>query len=341
MLTRLLPVKAPGVLVLAAGTTAALVLAALPASAALPTSAGLPASAALTTLGGLTTKAGVATSDRIVAVQRAAPGAECPPGQDDCTVWDDEPGRPGRPGKPGDGGGGGSRTCQRNGTTVPCYDPLLGWFNNSDGCYYKLAQPQPPGGPAGKKLYLRSCTGGPASQEPVWLDAPPDGFGTPPDPAELARRALASITLRQPTVGIAPNKGPGLVGLPVWLWTDPGPQTWGPQRASARAPGLTVRIEARVVKIVWTMGDGSRPITCDNPGVAYDPARHRDTLPKCGYAGYPRSSRSQPGGTYQVTATTTWQVTWTGGSRRGTLPLQIRTSDPREIRIDELQVVTE
>ncbi|MGW0436479.1 hypothetical protein ACWDV4_28510 [Micromonospora sp. NPDC003197] len=341
MLTRLLPVKTPGVLVLAAGTTTALVLSVLPAPAkAAAAAAGITARAGA----GIITeaRAGAGIAERVVMAQRAAPGAGCPPGQDDCNVWDDEPGKPGRPGTPGGGGGGGgSRTCQRDGVPLPCYDPLLGWFNNSDGCYYALARPQPPGGPAGKKLYMRSCAGGPASQEPVWLDAPPDGFGTPPDPAELARRALASITLRQPTVGIAPNKGPGLVGLPVWLWTDPGPQTWGPQRASASAPGLTVRIEARVEKIVWTMGNGSRPITCTNPGVVYNPVLHRDTTPTCGYAGYPRSSRSQPGGTYKITATTTWRVTWTGGGRQGTLPLQTRTSDPREIRVDELQVVTE
>jgi len=319
VLTRLLAADATAALVLAVSTTTALALSTLPASAA---------------AGG--------AGQVVTAAQRAVPGAECPPGQDDCTVWDDEPGKPGRPGRPGgDGGGGTGRTCQRNGTTMPCYDPILGWFNNSDGCYYKLAQPQLPGGPAGTKQYQRSCAGGTASQEMVWLASPPDGFGTPPDPAELANRALASITLRPPTVGIAPDKGPGLVGLPVWLWTDPSPETWGPQHASASAPGLTVSIEAQVVKIVWTMGDGSTPITCETSGTAYDPARHRDVSPPCGYAGYPRSSRNQPGGTYQVTATTTWEVTWTGGSRRGTLPLQIRTSDPRPIQIDELQVVTE
>lgn len=275
---------------------------------------------------------------RVLAAQRADPGAECPPGQSDCHVWDEEPGTPGSPGNPGGGGGGSGRTCQRNGVTVPCYDDLLGWFNNSDGCYYKRARPQPPGGPAGQTLYLRSCAG---AQEPVWLTNPPDGYGTPPDPAELANRALASLTLRRPTVGIAPNRGPGLVGLPIWLWTDPGPTTWGPQRASARAPGLTVNIRARVTKIVWNMGNGRR-ITCTNPGVEYVPGRDGGgPSPKCGYAGYPRSSHGRPGGTYRITATTTWRVDWwTGGGRRGVLPLQTRTSEPRQLRIDELQVVT-
>lgn len=65
------------------------------------------------------------------AAGRADPGAECPPGQSDCSVWDDDPGTPGGPGG-GDtggggdsGGGGGGGKCQWNGRTVKCYDDVL------------------------------------------------------------------------------------------------------------------------------------------------------------------------------------------------------------------------
>jgi hypothetical protein len=273
----------------------------------------------------------------VAAARRAGPGASCPPGQGNCDVWDSDPGSPGRPGRPGGGdpGGdsGGGRTCQRDGKTLPCYDDLLGWFNSSDGCYYKLQEPQPPGVPEGKQMYLRSCSG---AQESVALDAAPDGFGTPPDPVDLANQALASIDLKRPTVHLAPDRGPGLVGLPVWMWTDP----FAEQTASATAPGLTVSITARVQKVVWDMGDGTS-VTCATSGTPY--AHQGGRSPDCGYAGgYPRSSRTRSGGVYRVTATMTWQVTWTGGGESGTLPPQTTVSaNAGTIRIDELQVVTE
>jgi hypothetical protein len=277
------------------------------------------------------------------AARRAGPGAECPPGQDNCDVWHDgettRPDRPGNGDNPG-GGGGGTRTCVRDNQPIACYDDLLGYFNNSDGCYYKLEEPQRPDAPQGQQWYLRSCAG---AQEEVLLDAAPDGFGTPPDPVELANRALASITLEPPPVHVAPNKGAGLVGLPVWMWTDQRDGTWGELTASASAPGLTVSISAKVKKIVWDMGNEEQ-IPCQVPGTAYDPNVHRGgKSPDCGYpTGYPRSSRREPGGVYKVTATTTWQVLWTGGGTSGELPPQTRTSSaPGTVRIDELQVVTQ
>ena len=141
------------------------------------------------------------------------PAAECPPGQTDCNVWDDEPGNPGDPGggggrrRGGDGGGGGGGAASGTAGPSPATTSLLGWFNNGDGCYYKLAEPQPARPPR-----VSSGTCGPATaatcgaQDLVLLDAPPPGFGAPPDPEELARRALASITLLPPRIAVAPRK---------------------------------------------------------------------------------------------------------------------------------------
>jgi hypothetical protein len=269
------------------------------------------------------------------------PGANCPPGQTNCDVWDSKPGNPGKPGDPGGpGGGGGSgpdRKCKRDGVPVKCYDDVLGWFNSGDGCYYKLAEPQPTGMPAGKQMYLKSCAGaGVGSQVPVVLDAPPGGFGAPPDPAELAAQILASITLERPPVGIAPHSrtgAAGLVGLPVWLWTSDDQPYWGPIEKSDTDRGLTVTITAKVEKVVWDMGNGDK-VDCDNPGVAHQNQPGRS--PKCGYDGYRKSSG--PAG-YQVTATTHWRVHWTGGGESGDI-FTTRTSPDVPIRITELQVVT-
>ncbi|OZV80245.1 hypothetical protein CA850_15850 [Micromonospora echinospora] len=289
------------------------------------------------------TLTGLALTITAPAPAVAAPGAECPVGQTDCSVWDDDPGTPGSPGDPGggdDGGGdhgGGPAKCQWNGKPIACYDDYMGWFNNSDGCYYKLAQPQPPDVPAGKQRYVRHCNGGDlGSVDMIDLDAPPPGFGAPPDPEELAFRALASIRLLRPGISVAPRKsqGPGLVGLPVWMWASPGPNYFGELFASASERGLTVTITAKVREVVWNMGNGET-VTCTVPGTPYSPSGPRagQESPDCGYPGYDKA------GTYTINATTHWVVAWEGGGESGTIPA-VRTSRNVEVQINELQVVT-
>ncbi|MEU7779313.1 hypothetical protein [Micromonospora parva] len=276
------------------------------------------------------------------AARRADPGAGCPPDQPDCSVWDDEPGNPGGPGGGddgggGDGGGGGGGVCQWNGRTIPCYDEDLGWFNNGDGCYYKLTEgPTEP--PEGEQWYLQTCNGGDlGAQDVVTLADPPAGFGAPPNPEELARRALASIKLLPAPLRVAPRKsiGPGLVGLPVWMWAAPSTSYFGPLTASASDRDVTVSIEAKVREIVWDMGNQEQ-VACDGPGTPYDPKGDRagGTSPDCGYdKGYQKAD------TYQVTATTYWTVTWSGGGESGVIPVT-RNSGTVPIQINELQVVT-
>ncbi|MEU8012219.1 hypothetical protein [Micromonospora parva] len=274
------------------------------------------------------------------AGRRADPGAGCPPDQPDCSVWDDEPGNPGDPGGGGDDGGndgGGGGVCQWNGRTIPCYDEDLGWFNNGDGCYYKLTEgPTEP--PEGEQWYLQTCNGGDlGAQDVVTLADPPAGFGAPPDPEELARRALASIKLLPAPLKVAPRKsiGPGLVGLPVWMWAAPSTSYFGPLTASASDRDVTVSIEAKVREIVWDMGNQEQ-VSCDGPGTPYDPKGERagGTSPDCGYdKGYQKAD------TYRVTATTYWTVTWSGGGESGVIPVT-RNSGTVLIQINELQVVT-
>ncbi|MFF3867151.1 hypothetical protein [Micromonospora sp. NPDC001898] len=276
-----------------------------------------------------------------VAAAARGGGVECPIGQNDCNIWDDDPGTPGGGGgKPGGGGGddGPAGKCQWGGKVIPCYDNVLGWFNNGNGCYYKLEDPQPPDTPEGKQWYLVTCNGGDrGTQHEELLDAPPPGYGTPPDPEELARRALASISLLPPRASVAPrkSKGPGLVGLPVWMWASPGDDYFGPLTASASDRGLTVTITATVKRIVWDMDNGEQ-VECDGPGTPYtaDGPQAGRRSPDCGYhSGYTRAD------TYQVSATTFWNVHWVGDGQSGDIP-QTRTSGTVQIEIDELQVVT-
>ncbi|ASW57338.1 hypothetical protein CIK06_01235 [Plantactinospora sp. KBS50] len=294
--------------------------------------------------------AGAALTGASAAVRDA--GGACPPAQTDCHVWDDDPGSPGNPGNPGGGGdsggpgGSGGRTCTRNGDLVPCYDAILGWFNQSDGCYYRLAEPTPPDLPDGQQAYFRSCaTDGAGGTNIVYLDEPPPGFGAPPNPGDIAAEILASMTLAIPEAHLAPGPGkPGLVGLPVWLWTG-GPAgqneeaVWGPQARSRTDRGLSVTLTAAVEYAQWRMGNGAA-ITCragegkPNKGQG---ERHTTQTGRssCGYDGYPTAGR------YGVSVTTHWKVTWTAtNGQRGEIPNVVRTSQTVQVTINELQVVT-
>lgn len=273
----------------------------------------------------------------------ADPGAICPPTQTNCNVWTDLPGNPGGPGSgnPGGGGGGPARKCTRDGVPMRCYDEILGWFNQSDGCYYKLQEPRPEGVPEGMESYLRSCGG--AARVPVDLAAPPPGYGDAPDPAEMAAELLDSIDLFGVNVGIAPNPdaGPGLVGLPIWLWAEPGADgftsTWGPKGSRKTDRGVTVWISAEVEKVAWSMGNGAW-VTCTTRGEPYATAQDKTGEPPCGYRGYPKPSG---GSKYTVYAISTWRVDWgVAGGEPGPPMYTTRTSESVAIEIDELQVVT-
>ncbi|MFY1674121.1 hypothetical protein ACN27G_29925 [Plantactinospora sp. WMMB334] len=274
----------------------------------------------------------------------ADPGAECPPTQANCDVWENVPGDPGD----GDGGtgsgdgggsGGGNRVCEKDdGTRVPCYDDLLGWFNAADDCYYKLSEPQPPGIPPGMRAYLRTCSGGPSSEE-VLLAAPPAGFD-PPDPRQMALDLFASLTLEAPRIRTAPSGAPGLVGVPVWLHDA---SSWDEERRTDRQGGVTVWIEAIPTKVVWQMGNGET-LECDSAGIPFRTGTHDPRRPPpdaCVYAGYPRSSSGSPGGRYEITAVKHWRVPW-GSSTGDGDETELTTSREAStsIQIDELQVVT-
>ncbi|MGN9908225.1 hypothetical protein ACTMTJ_11845 [Phytohabitans sp. LJ34] len=286
----------------------------------------------------------------VLAVPSAAvadpPITECPPGSDSCHIIDEDEDTGGG-GDNGDGnnggnegGGGGERECTRGEEVVPCYDPIFGWFNQADGCYYKLTEPQHPPKPGGSPdgaWYTPTCAQGVGL--PVWFDAPPAGAEAPPDPETLARRAFAEITLRAPDLQIKPDpNGAGLVGLPVWLWVERGLETWGPIFNSESDRGLTVTIEARVNNLTFDLGDGSPPVSCPGGGTPY-PKGATGPSPDCGHV-FTKSSKQQPGQKFTVTATTTWTVTWSGGGEIGTFEPQIREATVG-VRINELQVVTE
>lgn len=138
------------------------------------------------------------------------------------------------------------------------------------------------------------------------------GKPPPPSPAQVAAIARAQLTIPKPKIGSAPCTAAdckGAVGVPVWLWTDPGMFT--PVAQTATQGGVSVTVTAVATGVSWDMGDG-QTVKCDGPGTRYDKAAFGwSESPDCGYK-YTQTSRGQAGGRYPLTATATWAITFSG-----------------------------
>ncbi|WP_331738733.1 hypothetical protein [Embleya sp. NBC_00896] len=160
--------------------------------------------------------------------------------------------------------------------------------------------------------------------------APP----APPSPQEVAQTAVSQLQLPSPVIATNPV-GEQIVGVPSWLWIDPA--SWAPVSATAEVPGVSVTATATPQRVLWTMGDGST-VTCAGPGTAYStrfaPA---SASPDCGHT-YTRSSATQPGAAYAVSATISWTVTWAGAGQTGVVP-GMQTTGQITTRVAEVQAV--
>lgn len=248
---------------------------------------------------------------------------------------------------PGDRGSSSSTApvaCTFRGRTIPCSNNL-GYWSSARQCYVSPW--------AGPPLY-----GHLRSDNPELLGAVLYGCKSPtnvllgtfyakpsevpyvgPSPEELAQQALASLDITAIEIGTTPPPGPdsmGIVGIPVWLWaTNPGNSTTGSSSASASSGPINVTVTASLARIVWDMGDGTQ-VTCNGPGTPWDPSKGAGPSPTCGHI-YRRGSANQPGQTYTITATSYWNVHWSGGGQTGTIPLNV--SNSTQLGVGEIQVL--
>ncbi|MBT0773245.1 hypothetical protein KIH74_30150 [Kineosporia sp. J2-2] len=237
--------------------------------------------------------------------------------------------------------GGSERVCiDLNKQKVPCTSEYGTWLS-SRSCYAKLLDPQPA---KNSEVWDGHDTGGIYSCAGVdglgigvyayfWMA---EGPGPAVDPEELARQALAQMGLKAITIGMTPEPGAGrvgLVGLPNWLWAEnPNVSTVGPITKSVTAGSVTVTATAELDRIVWDMGDGET-VVCHGAGTPYEDSDGKSSSPDCGH------TYDVPG-TYSVTATSYWTVSWSGAGQTGEIPLQLeRTAD--SVVIGEAQVVTQ
>jgi hypothetical protein len=221
-----------------------------------------------------------------------------------------------------------------------------------DPCTYVTADPQPPEShpvwqgrtPADGSVYLQVCPrpdgfGSGYRTDLVFVASGTDPPAGPPiDPRVLAEQAISAMELRAPQIRMAPPPGStsGLVGLPVWMWTERAADTVGPVQQSASAGGVTVVAVGQVSRIVWDMGDGTTVIC--GAGTPYLPGAEGES-PDCGHVYARASSRHVPGGAWPVTATSRWTITWSGGGLSGTETLELSSS--AELFVGELHVLNQ
>jgi hypothetical protein len=152
------------------------------------------------------------------------------------------------------------------------------------------------------------------------------------DPQSVARQALRYTKLPDPAIQMSPPPDQGaIVNVPLWLWIDR--DAWQPTSATASVDGVTVTATATPDRVIWRLGDGGQ-VTCDGPGVPYDPARpEADQHSDCTHV-FDRS------GLFPITATVEWRATWNvaGGTGGGDLGVVQRTSSTT-IQVSEIQAL--
>jgi RNA polymerase sigma factor (sigma-70 family) len=164
-------------------------------------------------------------------------------------------------------------------------------------------QPLPDGAVNGARLGLPPQPGGP--------NPPPPPLA--PAPAVIAQQAIKSLGLRGPHVQLSAN-GSTFVGAPVWLWIDRGAQFTGPLSTTATAGAAQVTATGTLTAVEWDLGPPGAHIRCLGPGTPW--TGQAGSSPDCGYTYTERSLPERTNGTgrWPVTATSVWQVTWTGTS---------------------------
>ena len=237
------------------------------------------------------------------------------------------------------------RICSFNGMSIPCNNAHGSWVDIASSWCRPIDDPPPmtdavwEGNTDGS---IESCTrpilttADPGFTAHRWL---PPGIGAeaPPNPEEIAWRLLAQIQLQPIQIGTDSELNPpdrdylsAVVHGHVWLWVEnPTIQTWGPIADSATERGMTVDIQAQVREVVWDMGDGST-FSCGLGRKAPPWRTLDDPSPSCGHM-------YEQMGWYTVTATTHWDVTWSGGGRSGTIDFS--TTAEGVLNVGEVQVL--
>ncbi|GAA1431049.1 hypothetical protein GCM10009616_17210 [Microlunatus lacustris] len=155
-----------------------------------------------------------------------------------------------------------------------------------------------------------------------------------PEQAAYIASARLRLTAPEPVIGPPPEInewGLAAVGYPLWLSAegdlDPAP-------VSDVVFDLSVSLDARLVEVVFDMGDGNR-VRCSDLGTRWTRSVEPGAKsPTCGYA---YQEPSLPEGSYTVTANAVWAIDWSINGTTGSIPFFQAAST--EIPVGELQVL--
>ncbi|TMQ90703.1 hypothetical protein ETD83_34245 [Actinomadura soli] len=163
---------------------------------------------------------------------------------------------------------------------------------------------------------------------------PVDGGGAPaaaaPTTLDWVAAAKSSAVLPMPVVHTAPD-GKTYVQVRTSLWVEGFDVV---QTRPIGGNGQLIQATARPESVTWNMGETQK--VCDTAG-----SQDGKT---CHYT-YKRSSAGQPGGKYEITATITWNLTWTCegpacNPQQGDLGTMTMTSQPAPLVVSEIQTNT-
>ena len=161
--------------------------------------------------------------------------------------------------------------------------------------------------------------------------APAPAAPPPPTPEQLAQQAYQKLPIPRPSMHFGPDDNKIAAKYWRYWWVDnPGAGT-----ATAVAGAVSVTATARLTSVTWSMGEPAAadalsthaaPVTCQGPGTNPGPAVDTTVDPAPGSCAYMYRLRSTPErtggtGTWPVTATANWTITWAANTgEAGTLP---------------------
>ena len=161
--------------------------------------------------------------------------------------------------------------------------------------------------------------------------AAPAAAPPPPDPRVIAQQVVARLDIPAPRAYTGPDHNANewkmmVVGYPVWLWTT-GPDTY---TTTVTEQGLTMTLTARRTTTEFRLGDGTTKF-CGRTTPYHAGVQPGARSPSCDHV-YQKPSKP---GSYQISATTHWTVTWAALGQTGTLPFQ-RTGPTTALPVGEL-----
>lgn len=176
----------------------------------------------------------------------------------------------------------------------------------------------------------------PETPEPEAQEQGPRQVTTTVTREEVFEKAVDKIQLTPPTIGASPCLAAqdgcvGTVGVPVWLWVEDGGELPS-KSAQASAGPFSVRAEATVSRVEWSLGDGQSTI-CTNAGTVFDPDVHGWSAPDCGF-----ETGWEKAGTYTLTATYLWDISWSGDVNGSTTR---ELSSSQDVTVREIQAVVD